>query len=70
MWYNLSINQRETVVFDMGKKAPANTAVLSQLKAENAALKEEVEKLRNQLDRMSELLLNAPPTGLLALSGV
>lgn len=59
MWYNSSINQRETVVFDMGKKAPANTAVLSQLKAENAALKEEVEKLRNQLDRMSEQLLNA-----------
>ena len=58
------------VVFDMGKKDPTNTAVLSQLKAENAALKEEVEKLRNQPDRMSELLLNAPPTGLLALSGV
>ena len=46
----------------MGKKEPSSqvdTAVFSQLREENAALKQEVEQLRGQLERMNELLLNA-----------
>ena len=43
----------------MGKKSPsmqANAAVLSQLQAENAALKKEVAELHRKLERMNELL--------------
>ena len=46
----------------MGKKTSsvqADTAVFSQLREENAALKQEVEELRRKLERMNELLLNA-----------
>ena len=46
----------------MGKKfsfVQADAAVLSQLQAENAALKKENEDLRRKLERMNELLLNA-----------
>lgn len=46
----------------MGKEEPssqADTAVFSQLREENAALKQEVEELRRKLERMNELLLNA-----------
>ena len=46
----------------MGKKGPfsqADAAVFSQLREENAALKQENEELRRKLERMNELLLNA-----------
>ena len=46
----------------MGKQEPfsqADTAVFSQLREENAALKQENEELRRKLERMNELLLNA-----------
>ena len=46
----------------MGKKSSsmqADAAVLSQLQAENVALKKENEDLRRKLERMNELLLNA-----------
>ena len=46
----------------MGKRSfsiQADAAVLSQLQAENAALKKENEDLRRKLERMNELLLNA-----------
>ena len=46
----------------MGKKTSsvqADTAVFSQLREENAALKQEVKELRRKLERMNELLLNA-----------
>lgn len=46
----------------MGKKTSsvqADAAVFSQLRKENSALKQEVEKLRRELERMNELLLNA-----------
>ena len=37
----------------------ADTAVFSQLQAENEALRKEVVELRRKLERMNELLLNA-----------
>ena len=46
----------------MGKKDPSSqtdAAVFSQLREENAALKQENEDLRRKLERMNELLLNA-----------
>ena len=46
----------------MGKKdfsSQVDTAVFSQLREENAALKQENEELRRKLERMNELLLNA-----------
>jgi len=46
----------------MGKKtssSQADAAVFSQLREENAALKQEVEELRRKLERMNELPLNA-----------
>ena len=46
----------------MGKKTSsvqADAAVFSQLREENAALKQENEELRRKLERMNELLLNA-----------
>ena len=46
----------------MGKESSsmqADAAVFSQLQAENAALKKENEDLRQKLERMNELLLNA-----------
>ena len=46
----------------MGKKSSsvqADAAVFSQLRVENAALKQEVEELRRKLERINELLLNA-----------
>lgn len=39
--------------------AQADTASFSQLREENAALKQENEELRRKLERMNELLLNA-----------
>ena len=46
----------------MGKKTSsvqADTAAFSQLREENAALKQEVKELHRKLERMNELLLNA-----------
>ena len=46
----------------MGRTNPSaanNTAAFSQLQAENDALKKENRDLRQKLERMNELLLNA-----------
>ena len=46
LWYNSIIKRQETAVLAMGKKTfsiQADAAVLSQLQAENAALKKENE---------------------------
>ena len=46
----------------MGKKgfsSQTDTAVFSQLRKENNALKQENEELHRKLERMNELLLNA-----------